>query len=63
MRAAAVSTVNAVVATSIPASSARARPVRNLSCDQASLLITGTFRRRLPTTWHQPGHMITLALT
>jgi hypothetical protein len=37
--AAAVSTVKAVVASSIPASSATSRVVRNLSCDQASRLI------------------------
>ena len=42
VRAAAVSTVNAVAATSIPASRASARPDRNRSCDQASLRTAGT---------------------
>ena len=51
VRAAAVSTVNAVAATSIPASSASARPVRNLSCDQASLRITA------PSDGRSPGRM------
>ena len=39
VRDAAVSTVNAVVASSIPASSATSRTVRNRSWDQASRLI------------------------
>ena len=37
VREAAVSTVNAVAATSMPASSATVRAARNRSCDQASL--------------------------
>ena len=51
VRAAAVSTVNAVAATSIPASRASARPDRNRSCDQASLRTAGTCSFHRPVRW------------
>src|SRR5215472_4889715 len=43
VRAAAVSTVNAVAASNIPKSSATARPARNRNCDQASFATAATF--------------------
>src|SRR5262249_54926545 len=47
VREAAVSTVNAVAASIIPASSATVRAARNRSCDQASLPIAATPRKPL----------------
>src|SRR5580692_5715460 len=49
VRAAAVSTVNALAATRIPASRASARPGRNRSCDQASRFTAGVLRGPFPS--------------
>ncbi len=64
VRAAAVSTVNAVAATRIPASRASARPLRNRSCDQAILPIAGTLREPAGgRAWRWPRYLTTLSFT